>query len=258
MGEVLYDDGFYDEIDAMSRRSASSVVPWVMEWLSPASVLDVGCGRGTWLAAFKQAGVTDVLGLDGHHVDRSSLHIAPEEFEAVDLVDPPSLTRTFDLVMSVEVAEHLPASSADAFVAWLTTAGSVVLFSAAIPGQGGVHHVNEQWPGYWATRFERCGFRPLDAVRPRFWADDRVEFYFAQNLLLYVRDDHAHDVEARLGPLFRAEGGVPSLVHPGMLEAVRSEASRRHRTPPSLSSLVRALPAACRKAIASRWPARRT
>jgi SAM-dependent methyltransferase len=248
-----YDADFYDDIDKTSSVSAAAIVPWVVSALSPSSVLDVGCGRGAWLAAFKAAGVSDVLGLDGDYVDRSTLHIAPDEFRAADLLDPPALGRTFDLVVTLEVAEHLPESSARAFVAWLVSAAPVVLFSAAIPGQGGVNHINEQWPHYWADQFEAAGFVAIDAVRPRFWNDNRVEFYFAQNIVVYARADLSQDVGTRVGPVLQDGPDVLSLVHPKMLDAVREQAGRRHQAPASVSSLVRALPAASRRALKSRW-----
>ncbi len=255
MHDGRYDNSFYDEIDAMSSASAAAIVPWVVEALSPSSVLDVGCGRGAWLAAFKAAGVVDVLGLDGDYVGRHTLHMAADEFRAVDLLDPPDLGRPFDLVVSLEVAEHLPPSAAAAFVEWLVSAAPVVLFSAAIPGQGGVNHVNEQWPDYWAQHFDTVGYSAIDAVRPRFWNDERVEFFFAQNIVLYARADVSHDVESRLGPVLSDSNALLSLVHPRMLDAVRDQSVRRGQSPASVSSLLRALPSASRRAVGSRWRA---
>jgi hypothetical protein len=205
------------------------------------------------LAAFKAAGVDDVLGLDGDYVDRATLHVAPDEFQAVDLLEPPALGRPFDLAVSLEVAEHLPAAAAPAFVTWLVSAAPVVLLSAAIPGQGGVNHLNEQWPGYWAEQFGARGYGAIDAVRPRFWNDERVEFYFAQNIVVYAQADLWHDVEARVGPDRGDRPEVLSLVHPKMLDAVRDQAGRRREAPASVSSLVRALPGAGRRAVSSRW-----
>jgi SAM-dependent methyltransferase len=248
-----YDADFYDDIDAMSSASAAAIVPWVVSALSPSSVLDVGCGRGAWLAAFKAAGVVDVLGLDGDYVDRDTLHIDPGEFLAVDLLDPPDLDRSFDLVVSLEVAEHLPPSAAADFVAWLVSAAPVVLFSAAVPGQGGVNHVNEQWPDYWARHFEAAGYCAIDAVRPRFWNDERVEFFFAQNIVVYAQVEAAHDIEARVGPVLLDSASLLSLVHPRMLEAIREQSRRRRQAPASISSLLRALPGAGRRAVESRW-----
>jgi SAM-dependent methyltransferase len=254
--ESSYDDDFYDEITQWSRPSAEVVVPMVVGWLDPSSVVDVGCGRGTWLAAFERAGVADVLGLDGDYVDRSALEIDSSRFDAVDLLEPTDLGRRFDLAVSVEVAEHLPEDHAKAFVSYLCGLAPAVVFSAAVPGQGGRGHVNEQWPAYWAERFRSVGFEPLDVIRPRVWDDPRVAFFFAQNLVLYVREDRAAELRRTIGEL---AGSIdpPALVHPRMVEAL--QASRRGRTTadPSLSSLLKALPRAARKAVRRRIPDRR-
>jgi SAM-dependent methyltransferase len=155
--------------------------------LQPKSVIDVGCGDGTWLSVFQELGVSDMVGLDGDYVDRRQLQIAQDQFRSIDLSSPFSFSRSFDLAMSLEVAEHLPPNSADGFVESLTRLAPVVLFSAAIPSQGGTHHLNEQWPGYWAGLFEARGYLPIDCIRARIWASKQVEWYYAQNLLLFVK-----------------------------------------------------------------------
>ena len=109
------------------------------------------------------------------------------------------------------MAEHLPASRASGFVHDLCAASDFVLFSAAIPGQGGQHHVNEQWPGYWADRFAAEGYAITGALRFRFWNTAGVEPWYRQNLLLAGRDPVPDD----LWGLFHGEGSDPlPLVHP--------------------------------------------
>jgi SAM-dependent methyltransferase len=250
-GSAAYSASFYDDIDQMSRDSAAAIVPWLVDTLGPASVVDVGCGRGAWLAAFRDAGVDDVLGLDGDYVERHSLHIDASQFRAVDLVAPPDLGRRFDLAVSLEVAEHLPADDADGFVRLLTSLAPVVIFSGAIPGQGGTHHVNEQWPAYWAQRFEREGYRAIDAVRPRFWEDPRVAYYFAQNVVVYAEATVASEAASDLGSSV-ADDELLGLVHPGLLAAARDPRQRSPAPPPSVRSLVRAFPGAVRRSIEHR------
>ena len=75
---------------------------------------------------------------------RSRLLTDPAKFTAVDLRDSFAIGRTFDLAISLEVAEHPPEEFAEPLVERLVTAAPFVLFSAAIPEQGGIHHVNEQ------------------------------------------------------------------------------------------------------------------
>jgi SAM-dependent methyltransferase len=150
-------------------------------------VLDVGCATGTWLDEWIKVGVSDVLGIDGDYVDRAALHIPVEKFTTVDLEQPFSLGRTFDLVQTLEVAEHLDEAHADAFVESLAKHGETILFSAAIPGQGGDHHVNEQWPSYWAEKFAQAGYTLYDIIRPQIWADERIIWWYRQNILVFAR-----------------------------------------------------------------------
>lgn len=233
-------------------RSAEVIVPLLLAWFAPASVVDVGCGRGAFLSVCKTHGVTDILGIDGDHHPAATRLIADHEFVAADLHDPPPLERRFDLAVCTEVAEHLDAADADRFVRYLTTLAPVVAFSAAIPDQGGVHHVNEQWPAYWSARFATHGYRPVDALRPRLWNDERVAFWYAQNLVLFVAHDlagvDAAGVDAfPLGP----DGSPLPLVHPRLLDAYVTR-SRRPAAPPSLRALLRRFPRATLDAVARR------
>jgi cyclopropane fatty-acyl-phospholipid synthase-like methyltransferase len=164
-----YSDNFYKDIHADAISSAEEIVPFVLKLTGAKSVADVGCGQGAWLSVFKKHGVTRILGLDGAHVSTSSLLIGHDEFRAVDLSHAPESAGKFDLVVSLEVGEHIPSASAQTYVTFLTSLAPVVLFSAAIPLQDGTHHVNEQWPDYWAALFAKCGYVPVDAVRPAFW-----------------------------------------------------------------------------------------
>jgi SAM-dependent methyltransferase len=184
-----YTRDFFQRTDDPSRRSALAIVPLVLELVKPASVADVGCGTGIWLSVFRQHGIADVLGIDGAYVEESQLEIPVEQFMRFDLTESLALDRSFDLVVSLEVAEHLPARCAETFVESLTRLGPIVLFSAAIPFQGGVHHVNEQWPDYWARLFRERDYVAIDCIRKRVWQDALVHWWYAQNTLLYARRD---------------------------------------------------------------------
>jgi SAM-dependent methyltransferase len=135
--------------------------------------------------------------------------IPQERFQPIDLREPFEVPRTFDLAVSLEVAEHLPASSADGFVESLTRLAPAVLFSAAVPHQGGWNHLNEQWPQYWAEIFARRRFFPLDCLRERFWDRSSVRWWYAQNMVLYLADDHSL---WRRHP--RSDAPLRALVHP--------------------------------------------
>jgi SAM-dependent methyltransferase len=202
-----YGAAFFDAQREGSRRSARQIVPLVVDLVRPRHVVDVGCGTGSWLAAFRECGVEDIWGVDGAHA-ADFLEIPRDRFLAHDLTTPLRMDRRFDLVVSLEVAEHLPPDRAPGFVESVTSLGQVIMFSAAIPHQGGTHHVNEQWPDYWAELFDRHGYIVVDAVRPRIWNDPEVEWWYAQNTLLFVHRDCQARVPAPGGP------GPLSIVHP--------------------------------------------
>src|SRR6267142_2976236 len=146
-----YTKQFYEEHRDGAKRSAEVIAPLVLELLHPRSIVDIGCGDGNWLAVFCKLGVQDVLGIDGDYVERNLLQIPQNSFRSIDLSQPFNLGRTFDLAISLEGAEHLPAACAESFVKSLTRLAPFVLFSAAIPSQGGENHLNEQWPDVWAS-----------------------------------------------------------------------------------------------------------
>lgn len=185
----VYGPEFFEAHLEGSLRSARVVAPIVCELVRPSSVVDVGCGCGTWLAALRECGISRVLGLDGDYVRRSSLLVPQDCFRAANLEEPISLGETFDLALCLEVGEHLPESSAPVLVASLVKLSPVILFSAAIPLQRGTNHVNEQWPQYWVELFARFGYKRIDAIRPQIWTDARVEWWYRQNIFLFVHED---------------------------------------------------------------------
>ncbi|MDQ4142577.1 MAG: class I SAM-dependent methyltransferase [Actinomycetota bacterium] len=185
-----YSSEYYISLAEGARSSGRVVVPLVLELVAPRRVVDVGCGIGTWLSVFRELGVDDVWGIDGEHIPRDMLEIPEERFLPLDLERSAKIQDRFDLVVALEVAEHLRPEFAGEFVTFLTQLGPVVLFSAAIPGQGGEQHVNEQWPDYWVERFLTRDYVVIDWVRPKVWQDERVEWWYAQNALLFVSCEH--------------------------------------------------------------------
>ncbi|HWK45053.1 MAG TPA: class I SAM-dependent methyltransferase [Stellaceae bacterium] len=180
-----YSRRFYATRQGGSSASAEVVVPLLIAQFPVRSVVDVGCGTGLWIEAFVRRGVSDYLGVDGGHVAPDMLHIAKERFRGEDLTQLETLGRRFDVACSMEVAEHLPASRAENFVALLTEAAPVVLFSAAIPHQGGTGHINEQWQAYWSALFAKRGYVALDFIRPAIDGDPRVDWWYRQNIIVY-------------------------------------------------------------------------
>jgi SAM-dependent methyltransferase len=211
----LYTQRFYKVHQDGSEGSADIIVPALLSVFPARSVVDIGCGIGTWLRAFERNGVTDYLGYDGDYVPADMLRIPRERFRAADLRRISELGRRFDIACSLEVAEHLPESSAEHFVDLLVNAAPVVLFSAAIPNQGGDGHVNERWQSYWSELFSNHGYAAIDCIRPAIFGNPQVAWWYRQNILVYCDSEHLPRNAAPLSdPLYL------NRIDPGMVEAI--------------------------------------
>ena len=183
-----YTRAFFSDLEEKSYKSALNVLPYVRELFMTDSVVDVGCGTGAWLKAWSEIFKSDnYLGIEGPYLDKENILIPASKVIFKDLKEPLKLDQRFGLVISLEVAEHLPASSAGIFIESLVSLGDIILFSAAIPGQEGTYHINEQYPEYWAAIFNKYDYIPVDCIRPRIWKDSSVEFYYQQNILVFIK-----------------------------------------------------------------------
>ena len=182
-----YDREFYLYTHDTNRQAADVVLPILFDVTNIGSVVDVGCGMGTWLEAARRLGAEEVLGFDGPWLEEENRLLDDESFVEQNLEEKIVAASKFDLAISLEVAEHLSAERADGFVDDLCSMSDLVLFSAATPGQGGMHHINEQWQSYWAHRFQGHGYRAYDFVRGRIWSRDEIPVWYKQNIVVYCR-----------------------------------------------------------------------
>lgn len=213
-----YSRGFFNDQLADVLQSAKEIVPIVMAIARPQSVIDVGCGLGAWLSVFRELGITDIMGVDGDWVNKRWLLIPEENFFSLELTQPLFMNRQFDLVVSLEVAEHLPEQCAETFVDSLVRLGPLIVFSAAVPFQGGTHHLNEQWPDYWANYFRQKEYVAIDCIRKHIWDNDKVYFCYAQNILLFARQECLEKNELLKSEYERTNIKMLSLVHPKALD----------------------------------------
>lgn len=186
-----------------NTKAAEIIVPEIIKIFRPKSVVDVGCGTATWLSVFESNGIIDLLGIDGSYLDRNMLLIDEKKFITRDLIFPFSIERKFDIAISLEVAEHLPESSADSFIRSLTALSDTIIFSAAIPGQGGQNHLNEQFPAYWRDKIARYNYHLIDDFSDTFWNDNTIEWWYRQNIYVYQKKNFQQneiDLKLRIHP----------------------------------------------------------
>ena len=157
-----------------NTNAANEVLPFIFDKFGSKAIVDIGCGTGSWLSVAKEMGAT-VIGIDVNYIEKELLCIKESEFQLHDLTLPISFEKKYDLAICLEVVEHLPENAADTIIETLTNASDIILFSAAIPNQGGQNHINEQWPVYWQKIFEKKGFYPVDILRPIFWENPKVD-----------------------------------------------------------------------------------
>lgn len=238
----IYDAAFQNMAATGSAYAARRVVAAIRTILPMQSIADIGCARGTWLREWRTQGVNDILGVDGDYVDRDKLEIDPACFVVHDLATPFNLGRRFDVVQSLEVAEHLPPARAGSFVADLIAHAPVVLFSAAPPGQGGENHLNEQAGTYWQSLFLNHDFVAIDCLRPLLAREKNVPSWYRYNLFLYVQREKLEQI-APFASLFQLTDGE--------LVSDNSPLSYRLR-----KLIVRSLPAPLHNRLA-KWNARR-
>jgi SAM-dependent methyltransferase len=203
-----YKDEFYIDRHENTIYSADKILRIIKDFLpSFNSVIDVGCGIGTWLYSAAKNGAERTTGIDGPWVNRSYLKINENNFIISNFANEPKpiINSKYDLAISLEVAEHLPASTAEDFITYLTSLSDFILFSAAIPNQGGVGHQNEQWPDYWINLFDKKGYYCIDIIRKLIWNDEEIPFWYRQNILFYIKKERTLEVST----LNRLELNIP-------------------------------------------------
>lgn len=181
----MMDQATRDAVREGAKQSAAAVLPIVLDHLgTPEAMLDVGTGEGWWCEAAAKLGVEHAWGLDVEPLTEGR----GAYWNAEERVPLPTLNDgdRWPLSLCLEVAEHVTPAGGAFLLAELCRVSEVILWSAAIPGQGGDGHINEQWPCYWAEGFNSLGWVMLDPFRDKLWGCADVEPWYRQNLLLCV------------------------------------------------------------------------
>ena len=209
----IYEESYFSRRKSLSYSSAQKILEKVKDFYSFSSAVDFGCGTGTWLKACMELGCRNIHGFDGF-ADPSSLCIPSECFSQKLLGENIDLKKFYDLAICLEAAEHVDEKFSNLIVENLTKASKVILFSAALPGQGGTNHINEQPPEFWQKKFVKLNYTQLDIIRPIIWDEPAVAWWYKQNIFLYVHDESIESLKLPDHPNLFAQ---KHIVHPECL-----------------------------------------
>ena len=178
------------------------------------SMCDLGCGPGYWVNVACKMGIEDAMGYDIPIAGGQKRLIEASHLVECDLSELYDFGRRFDLAVSTEVIEHIPQGKEGTFIANCCAASDFVLFSGAIPYQGGVGHVNEHWLEHWNSFFKSNGYVCFDLFREKFWYDPRIQYYYRQNTVFYV---HCSRVDELHSKGLNSTSQPQTRIHPEMI-----------------------------------------
>lgn len=182
---MSYDISYYQKIRDEEAPQAERLAAYLWSVYKPRSVIDFGCADGLYLVPFVQRDI-DVLGVDYSPALREIAQI--DNLVLADLRKPYFAGRKFDLVLCLEMLEHIEAMYAEQVVENIARAGDLLVVSAAAEGQGGEGHVNCRPERYWVDLFAKQGFVP--AVRDTIYLIDYMKQgyrlgWLTQNVIIY-------------------------------------------------------------------------
>ena len=172
----------YDQIESEEKPFANRLATWIKENINPKKVVDIGCGPGTYVYSLRDNGINAY----GYDID--------DRVDGKDYLKKLSLFEIndkSDVVICLEVAEHIETSLSDSIVDSIirnVNDDGIIIWTAAIPGQGGVGHINCQKKEYWEEKFISRGFHRDCAIESNLLEYIRSGPYmgwFLQNLMVF-------------------------------------------------------------------------
>jgi hypothetical protein len=156
------------------------------------SCIDLGCGLGSWSHSLLKHGIERVDMIDHPSLDKSLLKLNEKlNFYPVDLDKDLPPSSFYDLAVCIEVLEHFEESRAKVILEFLVKQADLILFSAAIPGQNGIGHINCKRHAYWHKLFKQHGFDFYDGVKPKLMKNELINFWIRQNLFFYYKPNQS-------------------------------------------------------------------
>jgi 2-polyprenyl-3-methyl-5-hydroxy-6-metoxy-1,4-benzoquinol methylase len=190
--DEYYTPAYYQKRQTSTQRSAERIAADIFERFRPASFVDVGCGTGEYLDGLRKFGV-HVHGIELADVAWQICKEKSLDVLKTDLTKTPRLPWRVDVVMSCEVAEHLPEEAAGTLVSAIASgAEKHVVFTAAAPGQEGLNHINLQPKSYWIEKFVASGFAYDEKATEEWQERNRqrdLPYWWGHNLMIFHRGE---------------------------------------------------------------------
>lgn len=163
VGDASFDEYYYAHCcgDPYERNEAhlrffAGIAERLIADVAPKSVLDAGCATGMLVEALRERGV-EATGIDLSSFAIERVHESVRDYcHHGSIAD--ELPARYDLIVSIEVLEHMPVRAAEAAIANFCRHADDVLFSSSPLDYKEPTHVNVHPPEYWAAEFARHGF----------------------------------------------------------------------------------------------------
>ncbi len=153
------------------------------------SVIDLGCGMAAFAKAFQENGSNEITIIDHPKLDVSKCVVKDNyTFTPCDLDIAIPVVQKVDLLICTEVLEHIGYNRSLKVLDYIVSCSDIILFSAAIPRQGGLGHINEQRHNFWISEFRKRGFQNFDLFKLDLINNTEVLYWLRQNLFIFHRN----------------------------------------------------------------------
>jgi len=186
-----YDNKYYKKKYIKYRSWEKDIGRNIVSMFQPKSILDLGCGIGSYLEGALEGGCKDLYGIELNY-DKAKKYITKNisfYIKSGDITKELNLKKKFDCVLSIEVAEHVEMSQVSFFINNIIRyAEKYILFTAAPPGQPGRGHINLKKKNFWIKYIEDKGVTYKDEIVQqcvKAWSDFNTPLYILQNLMVF-------------------------------------------------------------------------
>ena len=172
----------YTHIAIEEKPFADRLALFMRDIIRPKMVLDIGCGPGHFVESMIDIGI-HCVGIDIDERVNGKPYLFHQDILSTKFVA--------DVAICLEVVEHIHEDHADKIVDKISTMFTdTLIFTAAQPGQGGVGHINCQYPRYWSDKFQNVGLKRnklMEDMLRLYCQQGRYMGWFYNNLLVFSK-----------------------------------------------------------------------